>query len=230
MRTLILVSLFFVTIFFGEATCQTIEVTYELRRDGTEIQRKLSKINSKSFKASQKAFLSKLVENQKKTKHFFKLISSQQKSSYIYQSSEKPKEANSTFSTFDYYKDLNAKKFVMISPVMGANEQIEGALSSNTDWKIESTEKKEVCGHPVVKALHLKENIVAWFTLNLPLNEGPENYAGLPGLILQLEFPEQGKTITAIQIKQIPQNTVLTIPDRDKKVSLTGFKKKNQFK
>ena len=50
------------------------------------------------------------------------------------------------------------------------------------------------------------KDIIAWFTPEIPLNYGPKNYKGLPGLILQIEDKEF--TLTAIKINLNPSDEV----------------------
>ena len=206
---------------------QTVEVLFEMNRDGTEVQKKLNQLNSNTLKASQKAFLKKIVEDQKKSKHYFKFIVSNQKSSYLYQTSDVPEGSSARFSSFDYYKDFNKNVYMMISSRTKSDEKIEEKLLTHSDWQIDNSSQQTICGFPTIKAIHKKENIIAWFSLKIPISDGPENYSGLPGMILQMEFLDQGKTIKAKEIKQKQSNTSIDLPNRKKVISLEKMKKKN---
>jgi len=66
------------------------------------------------------------------------------------------------------------------------------------DWKIKNT-PKEINGLECFKAelilksdkMHTKDRqVTAWFTNNIPISQGPRGFAGLPGLILELQVDD----------------------------------------
>lgn len=78
------------------------------------------------------------------------------------------------------------------------------------DWKI-TNETKQIMGYQCYKATGLISNkkypeVVAWFTTQIPVNIGPKNYTGLPGLILELE---EGQLIYyATKVKLNPKKKI----------------------
>ena len=71
------------------------------------------------------------------------------------------------------------------------------------EWEI-TNDVSEFLGFKIQKALikpliddpdNQKRKAIAWFTPDIPIPHGPEGYAGLPGLILKLEYPKW-KTVT----------------------------------
>jgi GLPGLI family protein len=98
-------------------------------------------------------------------------------------------------------------------------------------WKITNTSKKigkYTCykATAVMKRENSKgkfdQNIIAWFTPNIPFNYGPKNYSGLPGLIVELTEGEK-KSYQLVNIKNKSYNK-LEIPTNGKKISLEEFK------
>lgn len=56
-------------------------------------------------------------------------------------------------------------------------------------WKIHSNETKDILGYKCIKATVNvnNKNYTAWFTYDIPINDGPYKFKGLPGLILKLD-------------------------------------------
>ena len=106
------------------------------------------------------------------------------------------------------YLNKHENKKLMATDTYG-NFIVESEID-NFDWKI-TTETKQVMGYQCYKATGLISNkkypdVVAWFTTQIPVNIGPKNYAGLPGLILELE---EGQLIYyASKIKLNPKKKV----------------------
>ena len=65
------------------------------------------------------------------------------------------------------------------------------------------------------------EEVVAYFTEDIPINDGPRNYWGLPGLILKVEA--NGKTIEAKSIQSLPDKVNIAEPSGGKSVTKEEF-------
>jgi GLPGLI family protein len=64
------------------------------------------------------------------------------------------------------------------------------------------------------------QKITAWFAQDLPLPLGPENYFGLPGLILEVDVNNGCVVITAEKIEFVSTGKDVKIPkSKGKKVS-----------
>ena len=84
------------------------------------------------------------------------------------------------------------------------------------DWEITSKTKKigeYICRQAKTTEKRFNrqghifyEDVIAWFTPEIPLSFGPKYYKGLPGLILQIEHKEY--TLTAIKINLNPSEDV----------------------
>lgn len=134
-----------------------------------------------------------------------------------------------------YYYDRNEKKRLYQTEESGKYFLVsEPALK----WKI-LNETKEIEGYPCQKATSEQifhsfdadgkardkiQPITAWFTKQIPLPYGPENYAGLPGLILELS--SQGKHYKATKIKLTDKDNAIAEPTKGKQISAKAFAKK----
>ncbi len=91
-------------------------------------------------------------------------------------------------------------------------------------WQI-TDENSKIGNYLCKKAILKTENstVTAWFTEDIPSNEGPSIYFGLPGLILKVKSKEI--VIEATKISPLKQKTVLKAPTKGKKVSQKEFEK-----
>lgn len=99
-----------------------------------------------------------------------------------------------------YYKNIANSSFVASKKWNGKIYLISDALIS-FDWKIQS-ETKLISGYNCTKATAQNGQIVAWFTEGIPSNQGPADYFGLPGLILEVTTPKM--TISCAKIALLP--------------------------
>jgi len=78
--------------------------------------------------------------------------------------------------------------------------------------------KKENDSVPKTKTIE----VTAWYTPDIPINNGPKDYSGLPGLILELQEGKTSLLCTKIVIN--PKETItLKEPTKGKKVSQKKF-------
>jgi GLPGLI family protein len=66
-------------------------------------------------------------------------------------------------------------------------------------------------------------NIVAWFTMDIPVSAGPEVPGQLPGLILALDINDGRSTYVATSVSSKVELTAIKEPTKGKKVSPTEF-------
>lgn len=69
------------------------------------------------------------------------------------------------------------------------------------NWKI-SNEKDQILGYKVQKATTFwrGRSWIAWFTQEIPLQDGPYEFSGLPGLILRIEDSKADHSFTLVAI------------------------------
>ncbi len=97
-------------------------------------------------------------------------------------------------------------------------------------WKL-GTETKKVMGYDCTQATlsdtARKQEIVAWFTMDLPLAAGPQNFGSLPGLILEADINNGEIMLTAkkIELKKVKDNAIKA-PSKGDKVTEEEYKQK----
>lgn len=114
-----------------------------------------------------------------------------------------------------YYSNLEKNEFLTSVEAYGELFLIKG---NQPNWKITS-EVKNINGYNCYKAItsqvvkskgeNVKAEIIAWFSLDIPVPYGPLGYAGLPGLILELEVGKVKFIMSKIELnpkKQINFN------------------------
>lgn len=103
------------------------------------------------------------------------------------------------------------KKFLVVDTIYNYNWQITNEADSIIGFKC----YKASCMVPMGIA-------TAWFCPEIPINDGPLQYGGLPGLILKLEV--QNNVITAIGLQQT-SDTQFNIekPEKGKKIKREKF-------
>lgn len=69
--------------------------------------------------------------------------------------------------------------------------------------------------------------VVAWYADDIAVPAGPENYGGLPGVILGLDLDNGLTTFTAVEIKQGTDVSLFKEPTKGKKVTRDEFKKES---
>ena len=106
-------------------------------------------------------------------------------------------------------------------------------IKNETDkkkWKL-TNEKMSIEGYTCYKAIKKEKiegnwgskeiDIIAWYTPEIPINFGPDGYAGLPGLIVQIE---KGKIITYLKkIEFTDKEIEIKEPTKGKKVTQEEF-------
>jgi GLPGLI family protein len=122
------------------------------------------------------------------------------------------------------YKNIAKKQFEEGSDLMGKRFIVKGELTEY-EWKL-TGETKKIGNYNCQKAVNsrivdakkfstgmkemevTKDTIVttAWFTMDIPVSNGPEKYYGLPGLILEVQ--RGNKTIICTKIELNPSEKI----------------------
>lgn len=82
------------------------------------------------------------------------------------------------------FKDYEKERVVM-EQYFHARPYLINDTTFVRHWKIED-ERRDIMGMACQKATSA-DTITAWFTLDVPMPDGPHTYGGLPGLILKLD-------------------------------------------
>ena len=118
------------------------------------------------------------------------------------------------------YRKMNSRKKVEKRGFMGRDFLISGE-AEKIAWKL-TGEKKEILGYACQQAItqDSSRNIIAWFTMEIPLAIGPDGYGDLPGLILKVESEDGQMVIEAIKVAlEAIDGAMIKAPRKGKKVS-----------
>lgn len=145
-------------------------------------------------------------------------------------------------STEEFYKNINEKRITNKKELMGKTFLIKDAFIAY-DWKL-TGETKNIGIYTCYKAVFEKEEeavelkivdgeakeekgtkkirVIAWYTPDVPISNGPGNYGGLPGLILEVN--DDGLTIVCTEIALNPSKTIeIKEPTKGKQVTRKKF-------
>ncbi len=201
----------------------SIKVVYLSSRSELEtFNADLSEIPASDTKALalMKSF-KKYVKATDSLKHYFTLTYVGGKSEYRYDSSVGRGYVDEQF----YYKDhINNKLVHTVWYLKG--KQAERPLQSPLEWDICYSDTLYIGGYMCFKASCMRRGKVvsAWFTPDIPVSEGPADYSGLPGLILQISdrsFPLRAISIDVSKGDLPP----IQIPDNPVKMTFEAYQK-----
>jgi GLPGLI family protein len=140
------------------------------------------------------------------------------------------------------YKNIKENRYANKTDLMGKLFLVKDSLIKY-DWKM-TGETKNIGNYTCYKATYEREeeNIsmsmidgemkesskkkkvvtTAWYTLDVPVSNGPGNYGGLPGLILEIN--DGGLTIVCTEITLNPSEKIeIKEPEKGKKVTSKKF-------
>jgi GLPGLI family protein len=151
-------------------------------------------------------------KNDDEDKQKMKLTFNADQSQYTY-AEEQGQTENGDYSwrQNDYIinRDFAKERTTDIIEMLGKTYIIEDSLRVPV-WKI-GDQIKDVAGHLCMKATTddpiRGQHIVAWFAQDIPVSAGPERYAGLPGIILELDINNGDVVIEAKKIELKPATT-----------------------
>ena len=136
----------------------------------------------------------------------------------------------------ELYKNTKEQRYVRQSDLFGKLFLIQDELKE-TDWKLHS-DTKNIGTYTCYKATMEQElevfeldqadtsgkttTVTAWYTPQIPVSNGPDEFQGLPGLILELSYDSQ--TILCSKVTLNPKNqTTIKPPTNGKSVTQSEF-------
>ena len=142
------------------------------------------------------------------------------------------------------YKNTKEKNYVRQSELLGKQFLIKDELTP-PEWKLEK-ETKNIGQYTCFKATLTEEieersfssvngegeeevNMVervttAWYTLDIPVNHGPDDFWGLPGLILEINDGKSAMMCTQVVLNP-KEKVVIKAPDNGKEVDQETYDK-----
>lgn len=125
------------------------------------------------------------------------------------------------------YKNLETDEMIDSRDFMQKQFLIKGPPTTRK-WKI-GKNQKQILGYTCMEATFEKDTatfIRAWFTPQLAISNGPSDFQGLPGMILEVEVNDGERSTTAIKIDTENVDTSVIIPPtKGKQVTAEEFEK-----
>ena len=137
----------------------------------------------------------------------------------MYESSLKPANPLAQKVYYDFEKNQRLEQLEYMTRFFLVQSEIEAVA-----WKLGS-EKKKVLEYTCMSASVTLDDqeIVAWFSPEIPVSLGPSVYSGLPGLILAVERNgETAYVATSVSLTP-PAETSMVKPDKGSKVTREEF-------
>ena len=126
------------------------------------------------------------------------------------------------------YKNLKENRYVKKADILGKEFLISDVLEKR-DWILEN-ETKNIGEFTCYKAIYKHINkgkeitVTAWYTPEIPVKNGPDNFGGLPGLIMQVSADDESFNFVTNKVILNPKKGVNTLkPKKGKKVSQAEF-------
>ena len=121
------------------------------------------------------------------------------------------------------YKNFKTKEYFHEADVLGKQLLVSDKLEV-INWEFLDEEKKiGSINCKKAKATINNEEVIAWFNDELTIQDGPEDYYGLPGLIIELIAEK--KTYHVINIKKNKDKLEIKKPSKGTKVSKVEYLK-----
>lgn len=94
-------------------------------------------------------------------------------------------------------------------------------------WKVDFNQTKEVAGYNCHSAMgsYAGRDYQAWFTTDIPINDGPWKFQGLPGLILEVSSLDKEYSYTCMSIRKMAGPLIVTGVDVAIQVTRENFLK-----
>jgi len=123
------------------------------------------------------------------------------------------------------YTDLLNQKVIEQREFLSRMFLIESKADS-LPWKLTGN-RREILGFPCMEAVYTKDSskTIAWFTPSIRVSAGPGKYIGLPGLILEINFDNGKRIISASSVTKADVAELIVKPKEGKKVSRKEFDK-----
>ena len=229
-----------VSVFLIVFTC-VISVSYAQEFQGIatyKTQRKLDiKIDSTQVGGMQDEIMAMLKKQFEKT---YLLTFNKEESSYKEDESLAPPSVGgdmvvmvmSMGGSGELYKNIKAQEYVKQSDLFGKTFLVQDSLKT-LSWKLQS-DTKNIGTYTCFKATLEREvisdldgskqmqTVTAWYTPQIPVSNGPEEFQGLPGLILELSYDSQIILCSKISLNPSKQ-IVIKQPTNGKIVTQSEF-------
>ncbi len=112
-------------------------------------------------------------------------------------------------------KNYPEGKVTKINTIMGDWFRYQESLNG-FDWQL-SSNTDEIKGFKVQKATteYGGRSWVAWFAPDIPYNDGPYKFNGLPGLILEIRDTRDHYVFELVSVEKPEENMIIEFPERN---------------
>lgn len=113
------------------------------------------------------------------------------------------------------YKNRTKKTVTSVFNTFVENVSTEQRINEFSEWQI-TNETDTILNYLCKKATvtYAGREYIAWFTLDIPLSDGPWKFHGLPGLIVKVEDSEGLFRFIAIGLEQYKDNEIYIVADK----------------
>lgn len=125
----------------------------------------------------------------------------------------------------EYYRNFSSQRSVEIRELMDELYLVDDSIRS-LKWKLEDGETKTILGYTCKKATGKTErgsDVVAWYSEDIPVASGPEQFNSLPGMILGVDANKGEIVFTAVSLDKKTDGKSIKVPAKGKKITHTDF-------
>lgn len=123
---------------------------------------------------------------------------------------------NKSWETANLYKDRSNNKIIIFDEIDKVGLfKLEDHVSQEWDISTDTLNIQSYLCYKAVTSFRGRE-YTAWFTLEIPINEGPWKFYGLPGLILDVQDKDEIFKITLIGFEKADNNHFIAIDETAK--------------
>ncbi|MCF2487973.1 GLPGLI family protein [Dyadobacter sp. CY347] len=179
------------------------EITYERVKTWSRINNRMTFLSKEEKERAATTWA-----NNDEQKQEMVLLFNEKQSYFSYPAKEDLSEGGYSWQKdeFKIYRDFEKEKRTDIIAMLGKTYIVEDSLKL-PKWKV-MNKIKEIAGYMCMMAVTEDtvkgQKITAWFADNIAVSAGPELYAGLPGLILELDINDGDVVTTAKVVKLRP--------------------------
>ncbi len=133
-------------------------------------------------------------------------------------------------------RELGGRNYVVMDSIAILKWKLTGETKKILDFAVEKAIAKRTFRYPVTVMENGKlkkyeqtetKDVIAWFAKDIPFSTGPE-VAGLPGLILQLEYADGSVVYKAVEFTKKVNSKNIKMPKGGQVVSMQEFQERVQ--
>jgi GLPGLI family protein len=125
------------------------------------------------------------------------------------------------------YKNYSTDRVIELRELGPKKYIIEDSIRK-MNWKLDESETRTIKGYTCKKAVSKDPRgteVVAWYAEQITCPSGPENWGGLPGLILEVNVGDGEIVYTPIEINDKSDKKMVKAPTGGKKITRQEFQK-----